>query len=102
MLSKFPTGLVVILAILVCGCSPALYIPSIDDASRTGVSADSLLIGRNLYTNHCGSCHNLHMPEKYTRKHWEEKMPEMQHKAKISDIDAKLITNFLVARSKAE
>jgi nitrate/TMAO reductase-like tetraheme cytochrome c subunit len=72
------------------------------DASRTGISTEILQTGRTLYTNHCGSCHNLHLPEKYTQKHWLEKMPEMQRKAKISDSDAKLITNFLLARSKPE
>lgn len=76
--------------------------PTIVDASRTGVSADSLMIGRTLYTNHCGSCHNLHLPERYTRSHWEKEIPDMKRKAKISDKDAKLITNFLLARSKLE
>ena len=65
-------------------------------------SVESLLIGRTLYTNHCGSCHNLKLPEHFTREHWKTKMPEMQHKAKISDNDTKLITNFLLARSKPE
>jgi cytochrome c5 len=88
--------------ILLCSCAPALYIPSVVDASRTGFSAESLIIGRTLYTNHCGSCHNLHLPEQYTTKHWLQQMPEMQQKAKISDEEARLITNFLLVRSKAE
>ncbi len=83
-------------------CSPALYTPIQADAEHSGTTVESLLIGRELYAKSCGSCHNLHLPEKYTRKHWEEKMPEMQQKAKISYSEAKLITNFLVARSKAE
>jgi nitrate/TMAO reductase-like tetraheme cytochrome c subunit len=76
--------------------------PSELDSSRTGVSTDSLMLGRNLYVNHCSSCHNLHLPEQYTSKHWKEEMPEMQRKAKISDNEAQLITNFLLARSKSE
>ena len=76
--------------------------PTMVDASRTGISTDSLMMGRTLYANHCGSCHNLHLPEKYTRSHWEKEIPEMKQKAKISDKEAKLITNFLLARSKAE
>jgi hypothetical protein len=86
--------------LLLCACSPALYMPTIADADRTGVSTDSLLIGRTLYVNHCGSCHNLHLPEQYTRQHWEKEIPEMQQKAKISEEEAKLITNFILARSK--
>jgi nitrate/TMAO reductase-like tetraheme cytochrome c subunit len=76
--------------------------PSLTDAKHTGVSTDSLLIGRNLYVNHCGSCHNLHLPEQYTRAHWEKEMPEMQRKAKISDEETRLITKFLLVRSKPE
>jgi hypothetical protein len=100
--SKIRNRLIILAAVLLGACSPALYMPSMTDASRTGISSDSLLIGRTLYANHCGSCHNLHLPEQYTRAHWEKEMPEMQRKAKISDEETKLITNFLLARSKPE
>jgi hypothetical protein len=72
------------------------------DADRTGVRSDNLLTGRTLYTKHCGNCQNLHLPEQYIRKHWEQEIPEMHSKAKISDRDAKLITVFLIARIKPE
>ncbi len=85
---------------LLYACSPALYLPTLADADRVGVSADSLLIGRSLYVNHCGSCHNLHLPEQYNRQHWEKEIPEMRIKAKISAEEAKLITNFILARCK--
>ena len=83
-------------------CSPALYIPSQADSVRTGISTDSLLLGRNLYINHCGSCHNLYLPQQFTGKHWEEEMPEMRLKAKISESDSQIILKFLKAGSKAE
>jgi len=73
-----------------------------DDAIRTRVSADSLTLGRTLYINHCGSCHNLRLPEHYTRKQWEKELPEMQQKAEISDEEAKLISNFVLARCKQD
>ncbi len=88
--------------ILLSACSPALYIPSMADATRTGISADSLLIGRKLYVNHCGSCHNLHLPEQYTRTHWEEEIYFMKCKAKLTENEAKLITQFVTAHSKPE
>lgn len=53
-----------------------------------------------LFVNHCGSCHNWHLPEQYTRQLWEKEIPEMQQKAKISIEDAKVITSFIFARSK--
>jgi len=100
--SKFRNRIILSAAVILCACSPALYMPSMTDASRVGISTDSLMIGRNLYTNHCGSCHNLHLPEQYTRAHWEKEMTEMKRKAKITDNEAKLIANFLLARSKPE
>jgi hypothetical protein len=83
-------------------CSPALYTPIQTDADHSGTTLDSLLLGRDLYARHCGSCHNLRVPERYPKKTWIEKMPKMQIKAKISDKEARLITNFLLARCKPE
>jgi mono/diheme cytochrome c family protein len=91
-----------LICLLLGACSAALYIPTSDDATRVGVSTDDLLAGRKLYTNHCGSCHNLHLPEQYTRKRWEKELPEMKQKAKITDDQVRLISNFLLARSKPE
>lgn len=100
--SKNRNRLLLLVVVIFCACSPALYMPSMADAKHTGISPDSLLLGRTLYVNHCSSCHNLHLPEQYTRAHWEKEMQEMQRKAKISDEETKLITKFLLARSKPE
>jgi len=83
-------------------CSPALYVPSQADSLRTGITTDSLLLGRNLYINHCGSCHNLYLPQQFSGEYWKKEMPEMKVKAKVSENDIRLITNFILARSKSE
>lgn len=57
-------------------------------------------MGRKLYVYHCGACHNLHLPEQYTREDWLNEIPEMQQKAKITQEEARLISNFVLARSK--
>ena len=100
--SKIRNRIILAAAVIFCACSPALYMPSMTDASHSGVSVDSLMIGRTLYTNHCGSCHNLHLPEQYTRSHWEKEMPDMKRKAKITEDEAKLISKFLLARCKPD
>ena len=100
--SKIRNRIILLAAVIPCACSPALYMPSMIDASHSGVSVDSLMLGRTLYTNHCGSCHNLHLPEQYTQAHWERVMPDMKRKAKISDEEAKLITKFVLVRCKPE
>ena len=100
--SKKSFRLAFVALVLLYACSPALYLPTLADADRTGISTDSLLIGRTLYVNYCGSCHNLHLPEQFTRQHWEKEIPEMQQKAKISADEAKLIINFILARCKPD
>jgi nitrate/TMAO reductase-like tetraheme cytochrome c subunit len=83
-------------------CTSALYLPTQTDADHAGFSTDSLLMGRNLYVNHCDACHNLYLPEKFSQKHWEKEIPEMQHKAKITKDESRLIAKFILARSKPE
>lgn len=100
--SKKKIRFILFIAGILAACSPALYMPTMEDATRSGISTDSLMIGRALYTNHCASCHNLHLPEQYTRSQWKKEIPDMQQKAKISDEETRLITNFLLARSKPE
>ncbi|WP_318350401.1 c-type cytochrome [Aquipluma nitroreducens] len=100
--SKIRNRIILAAAIIFGACSPTLYLPTINDASRAGISTDSLMAGRTLYINHCGSCHNLHLPEQYTQAHWEKVMPGMRLKAKISEEEAKLISNFVLARCKPD
>jgi len=99
---KARNRIVLVAVVILCACSPTLYLPTINDASRAGISTDSLTIGRTLYINHCGSCHNLHLPEQYTQVHWEKVMPGMSRKAKISEEETKLISGFVLARCKSE
>lgn len=91
-----------LLLLLAAACKTALYVPTQADAELTGIPADSLLMGRKLYVEHCGSCHNLYLPEKFTKQHWMKELPEMRQKAKISEQEARLIRNFILARSKQE
>lgn len=81
-------------------CSPALYLPTPEDAEKSGTELEALQTGRALYVSHCGSCHNLIVPEKHTFAEWEKNMIEMQDKARIDDTQRALIMNYLKTRSK--
>jgi mono/diheme cytochrome c family protein len=87
---------------LLGACSAALYLPTNIDADRSGYSFESLLKGRKLYVAHCGACHNLYLPEHFSQQHWKKELPEMQRKAKISDEETRLITNFILVHSNTE
>lgn len=99
---KYKYLLVFILVLLFAACGTALYVPTQADAEHTGLPADTLLMGRKLYVDHCGSCHNLYLPEQFSKQHWIKEIPEMRQKAKISEEEARLIRNFILARSKPE
>lgn len=94
--------LFIFLLFMLAACGTALYVPTQADADHTGFPADSLLLGRKLYVDHCGSCHNLYLPEQFSKQHWMKEIPEMRQKAKISEEEARLIRNFVLARSKQE
>jgi mono/diheme cytochrome c family protein len=79
----------------IAGYSQKLYKPTLADAQRTGIHADTLMMGRKQYINNCGSCHALYMPGQYSKEEWENVLYRMQKKAKITDQQAKTILNYL-------
>lgn len=92
------------LFLLFCGliyrCGSALYVPTIADQDRTGIMLDSLSEGRKLYVAHCGSCHNLYLPDKYSAVEWEKNVGEMQVKGKINDNQKAKILSYLKSGCK--
>ncbi len=88
------------LMIVFLACSPALYVPTLADSQKVGVSTNSLVIGRQIYVNNCSSCHSLYRPEHLTKSEWAKVMPVMQNKAKIKDDEKELIFNYLIVRCK--
>jgi hypothetical protein len=92
--------LVVIAAFTIIACSQALYIPTLTDSQKTGVSSETLVLGRKLYVNNCAGCHSLFQPEQFTIEEWGKVMPSMQKKAKCSEQDAAIIMKYINARAK--
>lgn len=99
---NFKAKLLLAASLWLGSCSPALYLPTQADALQAGSNLENLMAGRALYVKHCGSCHNVHVPEQFTQAQWKVKLPEMQRKAKISDEETKLISDFIKARCKPE
>lgn len=95
-----------ILAILLVGslliyrCSAALQVPTAVEAQKTGTSLITLTHGREMYIAHCGSCHNLYLPDKFTTTEWSKEVNLMQKKAKINDDQKELILKYLTSKSK--
>jgi len=93
---------VIFIALGIYSCSPALFIPTAENAVTSDISLDTLLDGRNLYINKCSSCHNLFLPEKYSIANWDTILPLMQKKAKINDNEINKIKKYLISGSKKD
>jgi hypothetical protein len=63
------------------------------------VVLDSLKKGYSLYTGKCGRCHELYKPGDYTEDEWEDILPKMSRKAKITKGEEELIRRFVITRS---
>ena len=78
-------------------CAPALYLPTVEQAERTGIPLDELKTGRQLYIDHCGSCHMHDLPKQFTTEKWRVEMDSMRSKVTITDLEEKLILDYLLA-----
>lgn len=54
-----------------------------------------LAAGKTIFDNKCGRCHDLPVPEHYTKEKWEPIMNSMAKKAKLSDADKDLVYNYV-------
>jgi hypothetical protein len=93
-------SIVIITVVFIYKCSTALYIPTIVEAQKSGISLDTLLIGREMYVNNCGSCHSLFLPEQYTKSEWREHLDRMQLRSGINDRQKEVILKYLESKSK--
>jgi hypothetical protein len=89
-----------ITVVLIYKCSTALYIPTSVEAQKSGVSLDTLLMGREMYVKNCGSCHSLFLPEQYTKSGWSLHLDSMQRRSDINDQQKEIILKYLESKSK--
>ena len=88
--------IVLLLLLWVAGCIAAIAAP------QASAATNDLVKGRNLYFNKCGRCHKFYDPTKYDDKKWSEWMGKMLVKAKLSDEQYKLLSNYLQSVRHAE
>lgn len=89
-----------VLIIILFSCAPALYQPNTGHAEISGIPLENLRKGRQLYVDHCGSCHQLYLPHEYPPATWKINIDSMTSKARITDEDKKLIFDYLVTGRK--
>jgi mono/diheme cytochrome c family protein len=85
------------LSLILASCTTSLYVPS---RSFGSISSEDLKKGRQLYITNCASCHTLYLPNQYDAVTWQHNLDEMQERAKINDMEKKLIFDYLVSAPK--
>lgn len=57
-------------------------------------------LGKMIFTNRCGRCHDLPRPEQYTAQRWDGILSSMIPRSRLNDEQAVHITAYLKANAK--
>ena len=76
------------------GGSGSLYTPTSADVTAKATLAE-LQQGRTLYSNNCGMCHGLYMPENYTPAQWTSVLGSMAPRTSMSASQVLLVTKYV-------
>lgn len=58
--------------------------------------------GKAISANSCGECHEEHQPGELTVKEWDDILPKMSRKAKLSSADAATLYAWMVTNAKSQ
>jgi hypothetical protein len=87
-------SLLFFLGTVLYSCSSALYEPDLKIIKDEALYSE-LKEGRMNYVQKCGNCHNLYLPEKYTKSEWVQWLGKMEKKAKLSEKEKSSIFKYL-------
>ncbi|MCB0516094.1 MAG: cytochrome c [Chitinophagales bacterium] len=91
----------------VTACSPKMAPTVTNDESvqilqelYPNADPQNLQHGYNLFTQNCGNCHKLHLPQSRTAAEWSKVLPPMTRKAKLTPQDAEAVTQYVMVEQK--
>ena len=97
---------IVVISSIVAACAVKPFAPTEQELSTMrqkvpGLTMESAKAGSKLYAEKCAGCHQLYRPDKYTIAQWDNILPKMFSKAKLSgEAQRKLIEDYVRALSK--
>ena len=56
--------------------------------------------GKLVFENNCGKCHDLHQPAEFTVARWDNILPKMCKKAKLTADQAALVRAWVISNAK--
>lgn len=99
-------SIILFISVLIAACSVRTFAPTDQQLSAMqqkvpGITLESANAGYKLYSEKCAGCHQLYHPGKYTITQWDNILPKMFPKAKVSGEEhRKLIEDYVHALSK--
>lgn len=100
----------IILATFLTSCTPKItpavvpitsQTPAITVDSNTN-SAERLALGKTIFENSCGKCHDLHKPTDYNAQDWVGIMNWMAPKANLNEEQKDMVYDYVVSVKKEE
>lgn len=91
--------------LVLAACSPKVRKPvaaADTPAPAVHYTAAQLEEGRTIYTNNCGKCHKLFQPAQKSLSKWENVLPRMIKKAKLSEEQGNLVRAYVMSGIKKE
>lgn len=98
--------LIIFVSAVIVACSSKMLAPSSEQLVSMqqkvpDITLERAKAGYQLYSEKCASCHHLYSPDRFTTVQWNNILPKMFPKAKVSDTDQqKLIRDYLHALSR--
>lgn len=77
-------------------CTPK---PAVVEGTMTNTS-EKLALGKTVFENSCGRCHDLPKPTDHSARDWVGFMNAMAPKAKLNDDQHTLVYNYIVSVKK--
>ncbi|TRZ66349.1 hypothetical protein D4R20_00705 [bacterium] len=89
----------IFLCSVIYSCSSALYEPDSKNV-KNGTLLSELKEGREIYIRKCSSCHNLHLPEKYSESEWDHWLEIMAKKAQLTKQEELKVYKYVTMEKK--
>ncbi len=68
---------------------------------RKNYTAQQLEEGKTIWQGSCDKCHKLYLPESRSVQKWENVLPRMSKRSKLSDEQAGLVRAYIIANAKS-
>lgn len=95
---------ILLLSVISFSCTTAVFKPTAADLESVktvypDVTIDQLKKGIVLYSNKCGGCHQIFVPNKLSTKIWDVMLPKMKVSARLDEDEYDLIVKYIKSKS---